>query len=189
MASSLYSFFASFSPGRKEETMFRVGILTISTKGARGERQDTSGDAIRDAITAPAIGGQIAAYAVIPDDQPTIEARLRQWADEHKLHLILTTGGTGLGPYDVTPEATLAVLDRQAPGIAEAMRLESLKHTPFGMLSRAVAGTRGATLIINLPGSPKGVRECLGAILPALPHAIGILTSAITEHPQQPPSA
>ena len=164
--------------------LFSTGILTISTKGARGEREDTSGAIIRSLITAPEIGGQITVYEIVPDDRATIEERLRNWSDTRKLRLILTTGGTGLSPYDVTPEATLAVLERQAPGIAEAMRLESLKHTPFGMLSRAVAGTRGSTLIINLPGSPKGVQECLTAILPALPHAIGILTTEITEHPK-----
>lgn len=166
--------------------MFHVGILTISTKGARGEREDTSGVVIRELISAPEIGGQVTTYEIVPDDRTMIEARLRQWADEHKLPLILTTGGTGLGPSDLTPEATLAVIERQAPGIAEAMRLESVKHTPFGMLSRAVAGTRGSTLIINLPGSPKGVRECLQAVLPALPHAIGLLSGEISEHGKAP---
>jgi molybdopterin adenylyltransferase len=166
----------------RRKTMFQVGILTISTKGARGEREDTSGAAIRELVSVPEIGGQVVAYEIVPDDRAIIEARLRHWADDQKIGLILTTGGTGLGPYDFTPEATLAVLERQAPGIAEAMRLESLKHTPFGMLSRAVAGTRGTSLIINLPGSPKGVRECLSAILLALPHAVGLLAGEITEH-------
>ena len=107
---------------------------------------------------------------------------LRHWADDAHLHLVLTTGGTGLSPTDVTPEATLAVIERNVPGLAEAMRQESLRATPFAMLSRAVAGCRGTTLIINLPGSPKGVRECLGVILPVLPHAVDLVTGRNTAH-------
>jgi molybdenum cofactor synthesis domain-containing protein len=124
----------------------------------------------------------VAEYAIVPDDRATIEATLRHWADDLRLNLILTTGGTGLSPTDATPEATLAVVDRLVPGMAEAMRAESLRHTPFGMLSRAVAGARGATLIVNLPGSPKGVRECLAVLLPALPHAVAILTGGPAGH-------
>lgn len=162
--------------------MVTTGILTISTTGAAGERADTSGDAIRELVTAPPLEASVAEYAIVPDDRAAIEATLRHWADDLRLNLILTTGGTGLSPTDATPEATLAVVDRLVPGMAEAMRAESLRHTPFGMLSRAVAGARGATLIINLPGSPKGVRECLAVLLPALPHAVAILTGGPAGH-------
>lgn len=160
--------------------IMRTGILTLSDMGARGERADTSGDAIRELIGP--IGGNVVRYQVLPDDRPSIEQTLREWADSGELDLILTTGGTGLGPRDVTPEATRAVLDREIPGMAEAMRLEGLKHTPRAMISRALAGTRGHTLIVNLPGSPKGVRESLGAIVDVLPHAIEILQHRPTDH-------
>ena len=165
-----------------------AGILTASTKGAAGVREDTSGEAIRELIEAPPLAARIAERRIVPDDRATIESVLRHWADDLHLDLILTTGGTGLSPTDVTPEATLAVVDRRVPGLAEAMRMESLRHTPMAMLTRAVAGCRGATLIVNLPGSPKGVRECLGVILPALPHAVEILTGRATEHGSQPAS-
>ena len=153
--------------------MFTVGVLTISDKGARGERQDKSGEVIREII--PSIDVHIVNYDVIPDEKELIVAKLVKWADEDDLDIIITTGGTGLTPRDVTPEATLAVVDRIVPGFAEAMRAESLKKTPHAMLSRAVVGTRGKCLIINLPGSPKAVRECLEVILPALPHAVETL--------------
>lgn len=162
--------------------MATVGILTISTSGAAGQRDDTSGAAIRELVTPPPLAANVAHYLVVADDRATIEATLRHWADDLRLDLILTTGGTGLSPTDVTPEATLAVVDRLAPGLAETMRAQSLRQTPFAMLSRAVAGCRGQTLIVNLPGSPKGVRECLGVILPALPHAIAILTGGPVGH-------
>ncbi len=162
--------------------MFTVGVLTISDGGAAGTREDTSGETIRTMVTEQLPGTRLSAGAIIPDERELIESTLREWSDEKRLHLVLTTGGTGLAPRDVTPEATLAIIDRQAPGIAEAMRAESLRHTPFGMLSRGVAGTRGSTLIINLPGSPKAVRECLECILPVLPHAINLLTEGPREH-------
>lgn len=153
--------------------MFSVGILTISDKGSRGEREDQSGAVIREMITK--IDAEVTHYEIIPDEKDTISGRLVEWVDGAKIDLILTTGGTGLAPRDVTPEATLAVLDRLAPGFSEVMRAESIKKTPRGMLSRGVSGTLGKTLIINLPGSPKAVRECLEAILPALSHGLEML--------------
>ena len=160
--------------------MIRVGILTASTLGARGEREDTSGAAIRELVAQ--IDGKIEAYQVVTDDRETISAVLRAWSDDLDVDLILTTGGTGLSPTDVTPEATRDVIQREVPGIAEAMRLEGLKHTPRAMLSRGITGLRGRTLIVNLPGSPKGVRESLGAILDVLPHALEILQRRPTDH-------
>ena len=160
--------------------MIRVGILTASTLGARGERQDTSGQAIRELVAT--IGGSVEAYRVVSDDRDLIAQALRDWCDDLRLDVILTTGGTGLSPTDVTPEATRAVIEREVPGFAEAMRLEGLKHTPRAMLSRALAGVRGQSLIVNLPGSPKGVHESLGAILDVLPHAIEILQRRPTDH-------
>lgn len=153
--------------------MLTVGVLTISDKGARGDRQDKSGAVIREIL--PSIAARTVNYDVIPDEKGPIAAKLVKWADEDDLDIIITTGGTGLTPRDVTPEATLAVVDRIVPGFAEAMRAESLKKTPHAMLSRAVVGTRGKCLIINLPGSPNAVRECLEVILPALPHAVETL--------------
>ncbi|NPV26128.1 MAG: MogA/MoaB family molybdenum cofactor biosynthesis protein [Firmicutes bacterium] len=153
--------------------MIRVGVLIMSDKGSRGERVDACGDVIREMVKE--IDGEVVAYAVLPDEQPAIQDHLIDFADNQRLDLVLTSGGTGFSPRDVTPEATLAVVHKLVPGIAEAMRLESLKITPKAMLSRAIAGIRGRTLIINLPGSPKAVRECLAVVLPALPHGIEIL--------------
>jgi len=153
--------------------MFTAGILTVSDRGSRGEREDKSGEAAREIFSG--IPARIAEYDIVPDEKELIIKKLVKWADEDNLDVVITTGGTGLTPRDVTPEATLAVLDRLVPGFAEAMRAESLKKTPHAMLSRAVAGTRGKCLIINLPGSPKAVRECLQVILPALPHAVETL--------------
>jgi molybdenum cofactor synthesis domain-containing protein len=160
--------------------VIRVGILTASTLGARGEREDTSGQAIRELVAT--IGATVEEYRVVTDDRATIAGTLREWCDGAGLDLILTTGGTGLSPTDVTPEATRNVIDREVPGLAEAMRLEGLKHTPRAMISRAIAGTRGRCLIVNLPGSPKGVRESLGAVLDVLPHAVEILQRRPTDH-------
>jgi molybdopterin adenylyltransferase len=150
--------------------MFRVGLLTCSDKGARGERPDTSAEAIKNLL--PGEIYRLERYAIVPDEQEAIVSQLVDWCDREGLDLILTTGGTGLTPRDVAPESTLAVLERLIPGLAEAMRAASLAKTPHAMLSRGVAGVRGHTLIINLPGSPKAVRENLEVVLPALPHAL-----------------
>lgn len=159
--------------------MLRVGIITASDKGSRGEREDLSGPTLAELVQG--IGGIVVEYVVLPDDQTLLAEKMRYWADELGLDLILTTGGTGFSQRDVTPEATLAVAERLVPGIAEAMRLESLKVTPKAMLSRAVAVLRKKTLIINMPGSVKAVRECFAVIAPALPHGIQILKGEASE--------
>jgi molybdopterin adenylyltransferase len=160
--------------------MVNIGILTISDKGSRGEREDLSGPVIREDVTAA--GFAVARYEVVPDDKNAIAASLAAWADSGAVDIILTSGGTGLARRDVTPEATLAVIEREVPGLAEAMRMKSLEKMPMAVLSRAVAGQRGDCLIINLPGSPKAVRECLEVIIPALAHAVAIIKGEVTEH-------
>lgn len=150
--------------------MITVGILTLSDKGARGEREDLSGVEIKRLVAD--IPAEVKAYEVIPDEKFLIKDKLIEYADELGLDVIITTGGTGVSPRDVTPDATLEVIDKEIPGMAEVMRSESLKKTPRAMISRAVVGLRGRTLIINLPGSPKGVKENLSAILPAISHAV-----------------
>ncbi len=151
----------------------RVGILTVSDRSYRGERADASGPALEQAVQAQ--GWLVARVEIVPDDHRTIQEKLESWCDDGELDVILTTGGTGFSPRDVTPEATSAVIERPAPGIAEAIRAASLKVTPHAMLSRSVAGIRRQTLIVNLPGSPKGALESLKVILPVLPHAVELL--------------
>ena len=153
---------------------FRLAILTISDSGAAGDRpQDPSGDAISEMMTAA--GFQQVDRRMVPDEPARISDTLIQWCDSAEIDIIVTTGGTGLGPRDVTPEATRAVIDIEAPGIAEAMRMETLKNTPFAMLSRGVVGVRNGCLIVNLPGSPTGVRETLEVALTSIPHALEMI--------------
>ncbi len=153
--------------------MYRIAVLTISDRGAAGLREDQSGPLL---VSQLASLGQVVETLIIPDERREIESQLCWLADEQQIDLILTSGGTGLAPRDVTPEATLAVIDRLVPGMPEAMRASSLQKTSRAMLSRAVAGIRGRTLIVNMPGSPRAVSECLAVILPVLPHALEILT-------------
>lgn len=159
--------------------MIKTAILTISDKGSRGERVDGTGEAIKNTLDSKEY--TIEYYKIIPDDIDKIQEELIQLCDELKVNLILTNGGTGFSKRDVTPEATMKVVEKNVPGIAEAMRSASLKITPKAMLSRAVSGIRGETLIVNLPGSPKGAVENLEVILPALPHGIEILTGKASE--------
>lgn len=151
----------------------RVGILTCSDRGSKGEREDRSGALLKELVKD--IGGEVFSYIVVPDEKEIIIERLIDMVDYQKLDLVLTTGGTGFSPRDITPEATMNVIQKSVPGLAEVMRTESLKITPRAMLSRGIAGIRRRSLIINLPGSPKAARECFEAVAPALPHGIEIL--------------
>lgn len=162
--------------------MFGLAVLTVSTSGHQGAREDASGQAIKEMLEGDTF--QTVRYEIVPDDRDTIAARMSTWADEPGIDLIVSTGGTGLGKHDVTPEACLSVLDKEVPGLAEAMRAKTLEFTPMAMLSRSVAGIRGSTLIITLPGSPKGVRECLDVVMPVLGHALELLhRESVSEHP------
>lgn len=160
---------------------WKVAILTASDRGSRGEREDTSAQVIRELVEEE-MQGEIVEYRIVPDEINEIKAALIEMTEYYKADLIFTTGGTGLAARDVTPEATLQVIDRLAPGFVEAMRAKSMQKTPRAMLSRAVSGIRGRTLIINLPGSPKGVHENLAVVIDELPHALGILSGREGEH-------
>ncbi len=166
----------------------RIGILTVSDRSARGEREDRSGPMVQQAVEAQ--GWAVVRTGIVADDQESIRTTLAAWADSREIDVILTTGGTGFAPRDLTPEATREVIEREAPGLVEAMRQAGLRHTPHAMLSRAVAGIRGRTLIVNLPGSPKGALEGLDVLRGVLPHAIAILTEQPdAEQGHRPPPA
>ena len=160
---------------------FKAGVLTISDKGSRGERVDESGKTAAEMLKAA--GFDPVKIKIVPDNIRQIADTLIDWADKQKLSLIVTSGGTGLSPTDLTPQAMRSVIDYEVPGIAEAMRAESLKKTPHAMLSRAVAGVRGSCLIINLPGNPRAVAEYLDLLLPVVPHAIETLQGRVGDHP------
>jgi molybdopterin adenylyltransferase len=152
----------------------RAAVLTVSDRSARGERTDESGPALAELLREA--GATVVMQEVVSDEPGPLTERLRALADGGDVHLVLTTGGTGLSPRDNTPEATRAVIEREVPGLAEAMRAETLKQTPTAMLSRGVCGTRAGVLVVNLPGSPKGVRECFAVIRPVLRHAVATLS-------------
>lgn len=159
--------------------MIRVGIITASDKGSKGEREDRSGEVIREIVEQQ--GWKVTDYIVLPDERHELSEKMQEWCDSYKVDLILTTGGTGFSKRDCTPEATLDIVEKQVPGIPEAMRYYSLQITPRAMLSRSIAGIRKDTLIVNLPGSPKAVRENLESIIGSLEHGIGILQGSSSE--------
>jgi len=163
--------------------MFGLAVLTISTAGYQGQRkEDTSGQAIQEMLGPPDY--QVVRYEIVSDDKEMIADRMTRWADAPDVDLIVSTGGTGLGLRDFTPEVCLSVIDKEVPGLAEAMRAKTIQFTPMAMLSRSVVGIRGNTLIITLPGSPKAVRECLEVVKPVLPHALQLLRDeAGSRHP------
>ena len=157
---------------------FQIGVLTLSDKGSQGQRVDESGPVVEELLASV---GEVVHVAILPDDLESIVALLIAWTDQEKLDLIVTTGGTGLSPRDVTPQAALQAIDYEIPGMAEAMRMQSLQKTPHAMVSRAVVGVRKQTMIINLPGSPKAARENLETVLPALPHALAKLAGDLSD--------
>lgn len=160
---------------------WRVGILTVSDRGSRGEREDTSAQVIRELVEEE-LSGEIVEYRIVPDETADVMAALIEMSEYYEANLIMTTGGTGLAPRDITPEATMKVVEKLVPGIPEAMRMTSMLKTRRAMLSRGIAGIRGKTLIVNLPGSPKGVHENFQAIIDILPHALSILSEIESDH-------
>jgi molybdopterin adenylyltransferase len=158
----------------------RAGIVTVSDKGYAGKRKDASGPLLAELLRR--MGTEIVSQTIVPDKQAKIERMLIQLADEAQVDLVVTTGGTGPAPRDVTPEATQTVIEREMPGLAEALRFEGYRKTPLAVISRGVAGIRGGTLIVNLPGSPRAVREGMETLAPILPHAIKMLRGVDTEH-------
>jgi molybdenum cofactor synthesis domain-containing protein len=164
---------------------FKAAVVTVSDKSAAGEREDGSGPAVLEVLEGAGI--EVVRRELVPDDRAMLESLLGELCGMG-LDLVVTTGGTGLSPRDVTPEATLAVIDREVPGMAEAMRARSLKVTPHAMISRAVCGLKDGTLVINLPGSPGGARECLEAVMPALPHALEVVSGSASECGSGPPA-
>lgn len=160
----------------------RAAIVTVSDRSATGEREDRSGPALGEAVEAA--GGEVAVRRIVPDERDAIAAELRRLSDEARVPLILTTGGTGFAPRDVTPEATREVIQKEAPGLSEHARAATLEKTRFAILSRGIAGIRRNSLIINLPGSPKGAVETFEALAPVLPHALKVLVESTDQHPE-----
>ena len=162
--------------------MFGLAVLTVSTSGSQGNRDDSSGQAIKNLLEGDDF--EVVRYEIVTDDKDTISDKFIEWAHADDVDIIISTGGTGLGRYDVTPEACLAILEKEVPGMAEAMRAKTLQFTPMAMISRSVAGIRSNTLIITLPGSTKAVKECLDVVMPVIPHSLELLhRESVNEHP------